>query len=165
MPRCCGCTRGGNSPSFRRFAALKSLPCPSPRGAGDSVRPTQRGCARLSLRLTGANLVRQPRQHVLAPFAGAHPGGQVPGDQRRTAAEACHRRRGGRIGRGRGVRIDPKLKERGDLELLEDLIPSAVNQAVARARELHAESMKSLTEGFDMSGVSDLLSRFTGKGG
>jgi DNA-binding YbaB/EbfC family protein len=60
------------------------------------------------------------------------------------------------------VTIDPKLKERGDLELLEDLIPAAVNQAVTKSRELHAESLKGITDGMDIPGLSDMVAKLQG---
>lgn len=67
------------------------------------------------------------------------------------------------LGEVLAVTIDPKLKERGDLELLEDLLPAAVNQAVAKSRELHAESLKKITDGMDIPGLSDMVSKLQGK--
>ncbi|REK10315.1 MAG: YbaB/EbfC family nucleoid-associated protein, partial [Planctomycetota bacterium] len=40
-------------------------------------------------------------------------------------------------------RIDPSLVESGDRELIEDLVPAAVNAAIAKSKQLHAEAMKS----------------------
>ncbi|HYO26501.1 MAG TPA: YbaB/EbfC family nucleoid-associated protein [Lacipirellulaceae bacterium] len=56
------------------------------------------------------------------------------------------------------VRIDPSLIERKDRELIEDLLPAAVNSARLKAKELHAESMKELTGGMQIPGLSDALS-------
>lgn len=42
------------------------------------------------------------------------------------------------------VRIDPKLVQDGDVELLEDLVTAAVNQGMSKAREAAA---KTLTDG------------------
>lgn len=55
------------------------------------------------------------------------------------------------------VRIDPSLIERKDRELIEDLLPAAVNSARLKAKELHAESMKELTGGMQIPGLSDAL--------
>lgn len=55
------------------------------------------------------------------------------------------------------VRIDPKLVESRDREMIEDLIPAAVNQAVAKSRQLHAEAMKSVTAGMEMPGLDEAL--------
>ncbi|MEK6237484.1 MAG: YbaB/EbfC family nucleoid-associated protein [Planctomycetales bacterium] len=62
-------------------------------------------------------------------------------------------------------RIDPKLFEQGDAELIEDLVAGAVNQAMAKARELHAEAMQDLTGGMDLPGMQDMLGKFGGTGG
>jgi len=59
-------------------------------------------------------------------------------------------------------RIDPSLITGGDRELIEDLVPAAMNQALAKSRELHAEALKSLTAGLDMPGIHDMLSQLSG---
>jgi DNA-binding YbaB/EbfC family protein len=61
-------------------------------------------------------------------------------------------------------RIDAKLLEQGDRELLEDLICGAVNQAAVKAKQLHAESLKSLTGGVSLPGLDEALAKFTGQG-
>ena len=60
------------------------------------------------------------------------------------------------------VRIDPSLVEKGEREMIEDLIPAAVNQAVARARQLHVEAVKSMTGELDLPGLDDALAQLTG---
>jgi DNA-binding YbaB/EbfC family protein len=55
------------------------------------------------------------------------------------------------------IRIDPKLLADGDAELLEDLVMSAVNQALAKAREAAAQSIQSLTGGLPIPGISGLF--------
>ena len=62
------------------------------------------------------------------------------------------------------LQIEPSLVERGEREMLEDLIPAAVNQALTRGKELHAEAMKSVTSGLDLPGLDDALAKFTGGG-
>ena len=42
------------------------------------------------------------------------------------------------------VTLDPALVERKDREMIEDLIPAAINIAVAKSKELHAEVIKRL---------------------
>jgi nucleoid-associated protein EbfC len=58
--------------------------------------------------------------------------------------------------------IDPSLIQRGEQGLIEDLVPAAVNDAAAKARQLHAEAMKSLTSGLDVPGLGDALAQLTG---
>lgn len=62
------------------------------------------------------------------------------------------------------VKIDTTLIEQSDRELLEDMVAAAVNQALAKARQLHAESVKSLTGDIDMPGLEQALSSLTGGG-
>lgn len=59
------------------------------------------------------------------------------------------------------VRIDPKLTTDGDVELLEDLVTGAVNQAMNRARE---EAAKTMTGGMGLN-MPGLDSLFPGGGG
>ena len=62
------------------------------------------------------------------------------------------------------VEIDDTLKEKNDLEMVLDLVPIAVNDAVAKSRELHVESMQSLTDGISLpGGLDDMLKEFTGQ--
>jgi nucleoid-associated protein EbfC len=55
------------------------------------------------------------------------------------------------------VTLDPSLVERKDRELMEDLIPAAVNAAVAKSKELHAEVLLGLTDGMDLPGLKEAL--------
>ena len=57
------------------------------------------------------------------------------------------------------VRIDAKLEDR---EMIEDLLPAAVNQALNKAKQLHMESMQSMTEGLEIPGLSDALAQMGG---
>jgi hypothetical protein len=60
------------------------------------------------------------------------------------------------------VTIEPALIERGEREMIEDLLPAAVNQAIARSKQFHVEAMKSLTEGLDMPGLNEAIAQITG---
>src|SRR5438874_6932185 len=55
------------------------------------------------------------------------------------------------------VRIDPKLLADGDVELLEDLVTAAVNQALAKAREAAAKSLTSLAGGLPVAGLANFF--------
>jgi nucleoid-associated protein EbfC len=63
------------------------------------------------------------------------------------------------------VRLDPQLISQGDWELAEDLIATAVNQALTKGKELHAEAVRSITGNVDMGGLQDTLSKFLGESG
>ena len=62
------------------------------------------------------------------------------------------------LGEALAVRIDPSLIEKQDRELLEDLLPAAINAAQEKAKALHAEQMQSLTGGINLPGMNELLS-------
>jgi nucleoid-associated protein EbfC len=59
--------------------------------------------------------------------------------------------------------IDPDLFARGDRELVEDLVATAVNDAVVKAKRLHAESVRSLTGGLSFPGLDQALGKFLGQ--
>lgn len=59
------------------------------------------------------------------------------------------------------VSIDPLLFARGDREMLENLLPAAINQASAKAKQLHLEAMQELTGGLDLPGMDKMLARFS----
>ena len=60
------------------------------------------------------------------------------------------------------VRIDPSLIEKGEREMIEDLLPAAFNAAQQKARQMHAEAMQSIAGGLPMAGLQDALSQLTG---
>jgi DNA-binding YbaB/EbfC family protein len=51
------------------------------------------------------------------------------------------------------VKIDPEVVNKDDVEMLEDLIVAAVNQAREKAAELQAEDMAKLTGGLKIPGL------------
>ena len=63
------------------------------------------------------------------------------------------------------VRVDPQLFAQADRELLEDLILTAVNQALTKGKELHAEALKAIAGSVDVSGLQDTLGKFLGRNG
>ena len=58
------------------------------------------------------------------------------------------------------VKIDPTLIETGDAEMIEELLPAAINLAYQKAKQLHLESMKEVTNG--MPGLDEAMSQLTG---
>ncbi|MCD6320454.1 MAG: YbaB/EbfC family nucleoid-associated protein [Candidatus Desulfofervidaceae bacterium] len=51
------------------------------------------------------------------------------------------------------IKIDPEVVNPEDVEMLEDLILSAVNDALRRAQEMVSEEMKKLTGGLKIPGL------------
>jgi nucleoid-associated protein EbfC len=64
------------------------------------------------------------------------------------------------LGEVLACRIDPSVAS--DREMVEDLLPAAVNAALGRAKLLHAEAMKSMTAGMDLPGLDEMLAQVTG---
>jgi DNA-binding YbaB/EbfC family protein len=60
------------------------------------------------------------------------------------------------------VSIDPLLMEKGDREMLENLLPAAINQALTKAKQAHLDAMKELTGGFELPGLDKMFQQFTG---
>jgi hypothetical protein len=56
-------------------------------------------------------------------------------------------------------RIDPKLIADGDQELLEDMVTTAANDAIAKARQAHSEAMQSVTGGMDLPGLQEAMDK------
>jgi nucleoid-associated protein EbfC len=61
--------------------------------------------------------------------------------------------------------IDPQLIAQGDRELIEDLVVTAANQAIAKARELHAEAMQSVTGDLNMPALNEAMEKLLGNEG
>lgn len=57
-----------------------------------------------------------------------------------------------------GIRIDPEVVDPKDVEMLEDLVLAAVNEAKKKSRDMAAEEMKRLTGGLPIPGFSDIAS-------
>ncbi|MBN2489321.1 MAG: YbaB/EbfC family nucleoid-associated protein [Planctomycetes bacterium] len=52
-----------------------------------------------------------------------------------------------------GVKIRPEAVDPGDVEMLEDLVQTAVNAALVRSRELADKEMRGVTGGFNLPGL------------
>jgi len=62
-------------------------------------------------------------------------------------------------------RIDPAMVgPNGDRELLEDLVKSAVSEAVRKAKEAHAETIREMTGGLAVPGLEEALGKFLNPG-
>lgn len=61
--------------------------------------------------------------------------------------------------------IDPTLWAQQDKELIEDLLAAAANQALVKARELHAQAMQNITGGMQLPGLEEALAKLTNPSG
>jgi DNA-binding YbaB/EbfC family protein len=51
------------------------------------------------------------------------------------------------------VRIDPEVVNREEIEMLQDLIAAAVNEAIRKSQEMMQEEMKKITGGLNIPGL------------
>jgi len=51
------------------------------------------------------------------------------------------------------IRIDPEVVNREDVEMLQDLIVAAVNEAIRKSQEMMTEEMKKVTGGLSIPGL------------
>jgi nucleoid-associated protein EbfC len=61
------------------------------------------------------------------------------------------------IGEVKRVRISPVLLAQNDVELIEEMIPAAMNEALAKVRTMHLDAMKEMTGGVDIPGLDEAL--------
>ncbi len=67
------------------------------------------------------------------------------------------------VGLVTSVEIDPVLIEKNDIEMIKDLLPAAINQAVAKSKQLHAEAIQSVTGDLPIPGnMENMLKNFMG---
>jgi DNA-binding YbaB/EbfC family protein len=52
-----------------------------------------------------------------------------------------------------GIVIDPEVVKGGDVEMVQDLVMAASNDALRKAREMMADEMKSVTGGLNVPGL------------
>jgi len=58
-------------------------------------------------------------------------------------------------------RIDPQLVGQNDRELLEDLVVAAMNQAILKSKQMHADAIRELTGGMSLPGLEGVLEKLT----
>jgi len=51
------------------------------------------------------------------------------------------------------IRIEPEVINQEDVEMLQDLIAAAVNEAIRKSQEIMAEEMKKITGGLSIPGL------------
>jgi hypothetical protein len=59
------------------------------------------------------------------------------------------------------AKVDPTLFASGDREMLEELLPAAINQAQSKAKQLHRDAMQSMTQGLSLPGLNEALAQLT----
>lgn len=62
------------------------------------------------------------------------------------------------------VTIEPTLFDGNERDMIQDLLPAAINQASSKAKQLHVNAMKELTGGISIPGMDDLIDQYTSHG-
>ncbi len=57
----------------------------------------------------------------------------------------------------KGIEISPSVVDPDDVEMLQDLVVAAVNEANRRSQELQAERLGNVTGGLDMGDIGGML--------
>ena len=55
-----------------------------------------------------------------------------------------------------GLKIDPAIVDQKDMEILQDLVAAAVNEAFRRSKEMASQEMGKLTSGFGLN-IQDIF--------
>ena len=67
------------------------------------------------------------------------------------------------IGQILSVVIDPTLSQQNDVEMIQDLLPAAINDALEKQQQLRLEVMQTVTEDLPLPGnMEDMLKQFMG---
>ena len=68
------------------------------------------------------------------------------------------------LGQVLNVKIDPQLVENNEREMIQDLLPAAINEASSKAKKMHVEAMKEMTGGMSLPGMDDIIEKYTSAG-
>ena len=101
-------------------------------------------------RTMGPKMQEQMEQLKTVQVCGSSGGGMVK----------VHANGGGQVLR---VEIDPALEEKNDLEMIKDLLPAAINDALEKQQQLRMEAMQSVTEDLPIPGnMEDMFKQIMG---
>lgn len=68
------------------------------------------------------------------------------------------------LGQVLNVEIEPSLIDNNDREMIQDLLPAAINQATAKSKQMHVDAMKELTGGISLPGLDQALGQYVDSG-
>lgn len=61
------------------------------------------------------------------------------------------------LGEVRNIRLSPDVVAQNNVQLLEELIPIALNEALAKVRKMHVDLAREATGGIDLPGLDEAL--------
>ena len=101
-------------------------------------------------RTMGPKMQEQMEQLNSIQVCGVSGGGMVK----------VHANGGGQI---LSVEIDPVLEEKNDFEMIKDLLPASINDALEKQQQLRMEAMQSVTEDLPLPGnMEDMFKQLMG---
>lgn len=59
------------------------------------------------------------------------------------------------LGEVKRLRIAPELIAKNDVELVEELVPAALNEALTKVRQMHIDKMREATGGIELPGLDE----------
>ncbi len=65
------------------------------------------------------------------------------------------------LGQVLSVTIDSQLVENREHEMIQDLLPAAINDAATKAKKMHVEAMREITGGMSLPGLEDVIEKYT----
>lgn len=68
------------------------------------------------------------------------------------------------LGQVLSVKIDSQLVENNDRDMIQDLLPAAINEAASKAKQMHVEAMRELTGGMSLPGLDDMIEKYASAG-
>ncbi len=99
--------------------------------------------------LRNASSMGERVKEMRASLAGATATGSAGGDM--VSVEVSG------LGEVKRLRIAPELIAQNDVELIEELVPAALNEALTKVRQMHIEKMREATGGIELPGLDEAL--------
>lgn len=96
-----------------------------------------------------ANSMGDRVKELRASLAATHVDGAAGGDMVQVELNG--------LGEVKRLRISPQLIEAQDVEMIEELVPAALNEALAKVRQLHVDKVREATGGIEIPGLSEAL--------
>jgi nucleoid-associated protein EbfC len=106
----------------------------------------------LAQMLRSAGSISQRVQEMKSRLASQTASGSAGGDMVQVEISG--------VGEVKRVRISPELLARNDVEMMEEMIPIAMNEALTKVRAMHVAAMKEMTGGIDIPGLDEALTSF-----
>ncbi len=99
--------------------------------------------------MRSASSLKERVKEMRASLAAETATGSAAGDQVRVEVSG--------VGVVTRLQLAPELIASNDVSLIEELIPAALNEALAKVRQMHVDKVREATGGIELPGLSDAL--------